>query len=62
MSSVVVAVTALPVLPVVSVRVTLKVSVPSGSEETSMPVTCSVAEAIVPLPLTGVPPASLVIV
>ena len=59
--AVAVAVAGAPV-PVPLLSVTLKVSVPSGSEETSMPVTSWVAEVTVPLPVTGVPPPSLLTV
>ena len=56
------AVAAAPVLPAGSVKVTLKVSVPSGNEETLMPVTSCVAEVTLPLPVTAVPPAELLMV
>ena len=49
------AVAGAPKLPAGSFKVTLKVSVPSASVETSTPLTdCAVAE-MVPLPLTVVP-------
>ena len=51
-----------PVLPYWLVSVALKVRVPSGSDETLMPVTCWVAKVIVPLPVTGVPPPLLLMV
>ena len=56
------AVAALPALPATSVNTTLKVSNPSGSDETSMPVTSCVAELTVPSPVRGVPPPSLLMV
>ena len=62
MSSVAVAVAAVPTFPAASVKVTLKVSVPSGSEETLMPVMSCVAEVTLPLPVTEPVPPLLVTV
>ena len=47
---------AVPTLPAASVSVTLKVRIPSGSEETFTPATCCVAAVTLPLPLTDVAP------
>ena len=55
-------VAAAPMLPLVLVKVTLKVNVPSASVETLMPVTSCVAEAIVPLPLSDPEPPLVVMV
>jgi len=49
-------------LPAASVSVTLKRRVPSVSAETLMPVIFWVAYLSVPVPVTGLPPPSLVIV
>ena len=56
------AVAAVPVLPIGSVNVTLKLSVPSGNDAMLMPVTSWVAEVTLPLPVSGVPPAALLMV
>ena len=51
-----VSVAALPALPASSVRVTDRVNVPSPSPDRSRPVIWSVAVAMVPDPVTAVPP------
>ena len=50
------AVAAVPILPAASVKVTLKVKVPSGSAETFTPVISCAAEVTLPLPVTEVVP------
>ena len=54
MSNVALVVVAAPMSPEASVKVTLKVRNPSGSEDTSMPVMSCVAEVRLPLPVTEV--------